>query len=154
LRLFIFEKELNNNPQEKSIILLGKVKGDPTSNKAIAIISKTEFTTDQVKEFRKIKQFEQDEYFHNNIFRKYWLKLGDDTNKVQCNFIYPATEELIAKYSRQQVYSIRESPEVYNKVTKQYISTIDSANVEWMHNVLDNKKETELCVFENDHFKL
>ncbi len=52
------------------------------------------------------------------------------------------------------MYSIRESPEVYNKVTKQYISTIDSANVEWMHNVLDNKKETELCVFENDHFKL
>jgi hypothetical protein len=23
-----------------------------------------------------------------------------------------------------------------------------------MHNVLDNKKETELCVHENDHFKL
>jgi hypothetical protein len=23
-----------------------------------------------------------------------------------------------------------------------------------MHNVLDNKKETELCVFENEHFKL
>jgi len=98
--LFIYEQELNNNTQDKSIILLGKIKGDPTDNKAIAIISKTEFTNEQVKSFGKIKQFEYEEYFHNNIFRKYWLKLGDATNQLQCNFIYPATEMLIAKYSR------------------------------------------------------
>lgn len=42
----------------------------------------------------------QDEYFHNDIFRKYWLKLGGDVNQMQCNFIYPATEMLINKYSR------------------------------------------------------
>ncbi len=78
--MFLYEKEINNNPQEKTIVLLGKIKGDPTRNKAIAIISKTEFTNDQVKNFNKIKQFEQEEYFHNDIFRKYWLKLGDATN--------------------------------------------------------------------------
>lgn len=35
-----------------------------------------------------------------------------------------------------------------------YIDTVPSDHVEWMHNVLENKKETELCLFENEHFKL
>lgn len=39
-------------------------------------------------------------------------------------------------------------------MTKKYIDSLDQSHVEWMHNVLDNKKETELCLFENDHFKL
>jgi len=68
--------------------------------------------------------------------------------------IYPATEMLIAKYSRQQTYSVRETADIYKNVTKNYIDSLDASHVEWMHNVLDNKKETELCLFENDHFKL
>jgi m7GpppX diphosphatase len=68
--------------------------------------------------------------------------------------IYPATEMLIAKYSRQQSYSVRETADVYNKITKTYVNSLDTAHVEWMNNVLDDKKETELCVFQNDHFKL
>lgn len=62
---------------------------------------------------------------------------------------------LIAKYSKQQSYTVRETAEVYNRVTKPgYLQHLDASHVEWMHNVLDNKKETELCLFENDHFKL
>jgi m7GpppX diphosphatase len=98
---------------------------------------------------------EQDEYFHNSIFRKYWVKLaGKSNNQLQCNMMYPATEMLIAKYTRQQQYSVRETADIYNKVTKKYIDSLDQSHVEWMHNVLDNKKETELCLFENDHLKL
>ena len=55
----------------------------------------------------------QDEYFHNDIFRKYWLRLGGDLNNIQANLIYPATEMLINKYSKQEHYSVRETSEVY-----------------------------------------
>jgi m7GpppX diphosphatase len=62
---------------------------------------------------------------------------------------------LINKYSKQERYTVRETAEVYNKVTKpHYLDHVDPSHVGWMHNVLENKKETELCLFENDHFKL
>jgi m7GpppX diphosphatase len=35
-----------------------------------------------------------------------------------------------------------------------YLAHLNMAHCDWMYAVLDNKKETELCVFENDHFKL
>ena len=44
---------------------------------------------------KKPRVRQQEEYFHNNIFRKYWLTLDDSASKIQCNFIYPATEMLI-----------------------------------------------------------
>lgn len=50
-RQFTFESVLNNTPDDKTIYLLGKLKGDPTENKAIAILSKTEFTQNDIKEF-------------------------------------------------------------------------------------------------------
>ena len=158
-RLFQFERELNNMPESRSIALLGRLRGDPTDCKAIAVLSKKEFSSEQVQELnKKLKTTEAEEYFHNSIFRKYWLGLGgarSDLNHVQCNFIYPATEMLIAKHSRQQYYTVAETPDTYNKVTRpQYVEKLDPGHVEWMHNVLDGKKESELCVFENEHFKL
>jgi len=40
---FVFEKVLNNSTEDKTIYLLGKLRGDPTESKAIAILAKTEF---------------------------------------------------------------------------------------------------------------
>ena len=62
---------------------------------------------------------------------------------------------LIQKYSKQQMYSVRETADIYNTITKpKFIDTLDKSHVEWMNNVLEGKKETELCLFENEHFKL
>ena len=80
--------------------------------------------------------------------------MGGSTGKVQCNLIYPATEMLIAKYTKQNFYSVRETADVYSKVTKAYIDALDPKHVDWMQNVLDGSKETELRVFENEHFML
>jgi m7GpppX diphosphatase len=96
-----------------------------------------------------------EEYFHNSIFRKYWLQFSELTSRVQCNFIYPATDMLVKKYSKQQMYTVRETADVYKRVTKaQYLDSLDMSHCDWMYNVLDNKKEQELTVFENEHFKL
>ena len=68
--------------------------------------------------------------------------------------MYPASDKLIRKYSKQDLYSVRETPEVYTKITKPFIEALDKSDVQWMHNILENKKEQELCQFENEHFKL
>ena len=71
------------------------------------------------------------------------------------NFIYPASDMLIAKYTKQQYFSIKETPEIYRDVTEaKFLAELNMSHCDWMYEVLDNKKETELCVFENDHFKL
>jgi len=38
-------------------------------------------------------------YFHNDIFRKFWVTLTEDIMKVQSDLIYPAPQFLIDKYS-------------------------------------------------------
>ena len=35
-----------------------------------------------------------------------------------------------------------------------FLNSLDGTHLEWMYNVLDGKKETELCIFENEHSKL
>jgi len=95
-----------------------------------------------------------EEYFHNSLFRKYFLTLADSHSKVQCNFVYPATDKLIAKYSKQNMYNVVETPKVYESVTSKYIDNLDVTHNDWIINVLENRKEMELCVFENEHFKL
>jgi len=50
---------------------------------------------------------------------------------------------------------VRETADVYQKVTKpMYLDSLDPSHCDWMHNILENKKEQELCIFENEHFKL
>jgi len=61
---------------------------------------------------------------------------------------------LVKKYSKQQMYTVRETADVYKRVTKaQYLDSLDMSHCDWMYNVLDNKKEQELTVFENEHYR-
>ncbi len=86
------------------IQILGKLNRDPTGNQAIAILSRKEFTIDEVKNLGKSgkanKSFhieQQDEYFHNQSHRKYWIKLADHS-LIHCELIYPATDTQIESY--------------------------------------------------------
>ncbi len=164
-RRFVCERVLNNTPEERTIALLGRMRGDPTDSKALAILSKTEFTPELVLGLGRGTQKRKhhlgnqlvsfEEYFHNTIFRKYFLQMQEPVNKVQANFIYPATEMLISKYTRQQSFTVRETPAVYRDVTEAvYLKSLDMGHASWMVEVLEERKEKELCVFENEMFKL
>ena len=43
MKQFVFESILSQNTEDKSVALLGKLRGDPTVSKAVVILSKTEF---------------------------------------------------------------------------------------------------------------
>jgi len=76
------------------------MRGDPTQDYVIAILSKTEFPVDTMQYLgrnnpvtnKRISASFVEEYFHNDIFRKYWINLDKNDSKVCVNFIYPATE--------------------------------------------------------------
>ena len=70
--------------------------------------------------------------------------------------MYPATEDLIKKYSSSSTHLVRQTPEMYNNVTKPlFIDQIDhSTHNGWIYNILEGKKETENLIFETDQYKL
>lgn len=55
--------------------------------------------------------------------------------------IYPCDEKLIQKYSQSEFKLVRETPEVYQKITKIYGDNIDKKKWSWIYNILDNGAE-------------
>ena len=72
------------------------------------------------------------------------------------NFIYPASEDNISKYSAEERVMLLETPEIYFNVSKpKFIDQIDFPKANgWIYNILERKKEVELTVFENQEFIL
>lgn len=58
--------------------------------------------------------------FENNFEKKIYSFLYFPTG-IKTTLIYPATQEQIAKYSDQELYIVKESAEIYKKVTLPYI---------------------------------
>lgn len=68
---------------------------------------------------------------------------------VKSTVIYPATDKHIEKYSICQKYLIRETPELYEKITLPYL-TESQFSLDWVYNILEHKQERERIVFEDD----
>ena len=102
LKQFKLERILANNTANKVVYLLGTFNGDQSGDKAIVKFEKTEFVAAELQNLGKNEDesplVKADEYFHNDIFRKFWVLLKEDILHLQCDVIYPATQTLINKY--------------------------------------------------------
>ena len=50
---------------------------------------------------------ESTKYWDNDVYKKFWLEFSDPTiGHVQCNLVYPLTENYLKKYSASQVYLV------------------------------------------------
>ena len=64
-------------------------------------------------------------------------------------------QSLIDKYTSQPLHVFKETAEVYNSITKPlFIDQIPFSSVQWVYNIIEKKKETELTVFSNELFTL
>ena len=69
--------------------------------------------------------------------------------------IYPASDTLIAKYTKQTRQVVRETAKVYSEIVKPlFLEPMDMSHCNWVQSILKCEKETELRVFENEHFML
>jgi len=123
LQEFKFEKVLNFKSEGRIAYLLGTIREEP----AIVKLEKTQFQEDLFKNPHFILR--SDQYFHNDIFRKFWAHLEEEASKVQADLIYPATPALIQKYTEGQAYLIVETAAIYEKYTKRYIEGADPAHI-------------------------
>ena len=160
---FVFEEHLVNEVDNKQIYVLGHFLRDPTDNKCVISFEKTEFIESKIKDIfngqgKRYRNWAKGsiQKHHNNEFRKYEVPyLPNAITNVVSKVIYPASEQVIAKYSKQQHVVINESTELYSNVVKpQYIEANHLYNIGWIQGVLSGKEEQDKEVLRTDQFIL
>jgi len=144
-----YRRCLQDNPQNKLIVLEGEIKKDT----ALIIMEKTPFKEDEMKSIFTDANKEMNgslkKDFTNDIYGNYALQLPAQMNQIKTTIIHPATDQHIEKYLRDEFRIFRETPDLYETVTKKYLEA-GQFNIDWVYNILEHKKETERVVFEDD----
>ncbi|EDV43778.1 uncharacterized protein Dana_GF18649 [Drosophila ananassae] len=160
LSKFRLKRILSNNSVRKSISLLGSFPDLSETDDAIVVFEKNAYRESDVatqpaadESPKKPSYFSSDlkvaTEFVNNIYGSFQVVPSRDLCGVKSTVIYPATDKHIEKYSICQKYLIRETPELYEKITLPYL-TESQFSLEWVYNILEHKQEKERIVFEDD----
>ena len=155
LKDFVYERTLTLHGDLKKIYIFGHFPGQ--EGKALVKLEKPTFEEAQVKLFTGESSpiLEEAMYFNNDVYHKYFLQLAPEISKVQCDLVYPVPDDLIAKYTESPKHIFRETAEIYHKYTKPFfIDKIPDSHIQWVYNIIDKSKETELTVFRNELFTL
>lgn len=143
IKQFKFVLLLKEDPQTKSIVLLGTID----SQDAIITIEKSHFVTDKLDLQETVDDLLQ--INHNDIY--YWsnalLRQDLELNPAaKLNIIYPATETHIKKYGHQASHYVVETPEMYKQYVVPYIASMKGDRIKWVYNILFEGKEAETVV--------
>lgn len=139
---------LQNNCMRKSICIKGTFKD--REGLAIVLLEQKSFPNDissLEKGFFDEKALFR-KHFINDIYRNYDCFPTAEHNSIQTTVIYPATQNHINKYKRQELYMIDETYELYQQVTLPYIES-KSFSSEWITNILEHKAEQESIIYED-----
>ncbi|KAI6661798.1 M7GpppX diphosphatase-like [Oopsacas minuta] len=145
LSKFLMTSVLNQLSRSKDIFILGKFCDQPEGEQAIVLINKDTITGESLvpATFENISLSAD---MGNDIYEKYIAKLPVQLSGGKITVIRPATEQHIRKYSAQLYGFIHETPEMYQKITKQFIEE-KSLSHNWVYNILEDKSEADrvLC---------
>ncbi|CAG8774251.1 13441_t:CDS:2, partial [Racocetra fulgida] len=141
-------------PRTKSITLLGTIRTSKIneSHQAILIFEKLHFENCEheiltAQRIDQLTELDKNDIYHwyRGIFHK--DKKWPD---FKITLIWPATETHIRKYSLQQRYLIRETPQIYEMFVKPFIKSVPASRIQWVYNILQKKSEVEKIIFEVD----
>ncbi|KAI0777504.1 scavenger mRNA decapping enzyme [Trametes elegans] len=151
LQHFQFERVLNEDPVTHALTLLGTlpVKGSSEHTQAIVRIEKTALTSEGADRLlsellQDSKSIEGTDIYHW-LFG--WLKGSSDRPDVKINIVHPATEVHIRKYSRQEVAIVHETPDLFERIVKPYISAFPPSRTQWVDDILTGASEADKVLF-------
>lgn len=149
---FKFEKLLKSDQGGRRIILQGKISGQP----ALLLAERGAFGTDSyyLSSFSRLVLHVQN-LGENDIYRWYLANtLPDNTldqptpPDIKMTLIYPCTEKHIQKYSFQQFRSVTETPEIYRKYVRPYMSMCrEEGRLDWIFNIIEGRAEQENVLY-------
>jgi hypothetical protein len=141
------ESVLMNDPDGKTVFALCS-KGE---SKSIVILNKQPWIEADIKSIVEGADTELIELHRNDKFSKFHGRPPVAMNEVAMSYISPAGDDVIAKYSQQKRYAVRETPAIYTAVTIPYIDAIPAEKCNWVKNcVVDRTKEQDLLMYEDD----
>ncbi|OWR48072.1 putative histidine triad protein member [Danaus plexippus plexippus] len=147
LKDFIPSKILNNNTNRKSVCVLGNFRNK--SGVALIILEKNAFKEDHLDSKGYFSEdCELATFFQNDIYGNFECFPKPEINGVKTTIIYPASDKHIAKFSKQQVHIILETPECYNKLTLPHIEK-EQFRLQWVYNILEGKSEQDRIIHNN-----
>ncbi|KAI8986786.1 scavenger mRNA decapping enzyme [Trametes punicea] len=151
LQQFNFDRVLNEDPITHALTILGSLPVRGTSERAQAIvrIEKTPLTSDHAEQLltaqlKDVKLIESTDIY---TWLLGWLNASADRPDVKINIIHPATEVHIRKYSRQEVVVVHETPDLFERIVRPYISAFPPSRTQWVENILNGVSEAEKVLF-------
>ncbi|RDB14766.1 m7GpppX diphosphatase [Hypsizygus marmoreus] len=156
LNKFSFERVLNEDPLTHSLTLLGAFPGPAADRvQAIVRIEKTALDPDRGGSFfgdnGLVKRVTLEESTDIYTWLFGWLP-EERERDVKINVICPATEVHVHKYTKQELVMVRETPELYERIVKPYISAFPSARTQWVENILLGHSEQSKVLFSSPEF--
>ena len=123
LHAFKFQSLINQSQSDKTLYLLGNIQNLP--GQAILIITPLIYNPDNI-------HFQHaDSILTNDIFHKFTASL---LSQAEIQLIYPASEKLIAKYTRKEKVIERESGESYAK-KRDILLQGQLKHIQWVQNI-------------------
>ena len=152
---FKFERLLNQDQGGRRIILQGKISGQP----GLLIAERGAFDPDPyyLSSFPRLL-LHVTNLGENDIYRWYLANsLPDNTldqpapPDIKLNLIYPCTDQHIKKYSFQQFRSVTETPEIYSKYVRPYMSKCrEEGRLDWIYNIIEGRSEQENVIYRSE----
>lgn len=156
-----FKKVLHEDPRSKMFAFQGEYKGFD----AVVVLERTAFSEESVKSIMShgisssdtnnggtaSMDYELSRDFVNDIYGKYDLRPNPSLNQIKTTIIHPASVKHIEKYSTQDVRLVKESADDYLQITLPFITSNQLLDLQWVHNILEHKSESERIVFEDPH---
>ncbi|KAF1755463.1 hypothetical protein GCK72_022032 [Caenorhabditis remanei] len=140
-----FQEVLGADSSHKSLFLL---LSQSDGSQGILLANKSPFSEDKTDIEKLLETAKLHEISRNDIFGSYNIEVDGQLNLLKSQLIYPVNERLIAKYRQEEKFVIRETPELYETVTKPYIEKFQ-LNLNWVYNCLEKRSEVDKIVFED-----
>jgi len=142
---------LSESTSRKSIALLGHLEGADADTKTIVYLEKKPFVSEAIADALSSEPTPLTRDFNNAEYTVYSMGgAAGGLGAVKCDVIHPATAKHVVKYTKHEVRVVRETAEMYAKVTLPYIEREELGDrIKWVHNILDKKKESERIMLED-----
>ena len=151
LHNFSPKRVLNEDARARSINLLGECAVDGSTVQAVLLVEKTHFSGEFVQRLHSGAAFERlDCIGQNDVYTWEFGWLAGPDAHVKMTLICPAGDDVVAKYSSEDIYMIVETPHLYESVTHPWIESIPAIKKQWVYNILDGKSEQETVLYSDD----
>lgn len=129
------------------VSLQGRFHGDDGDSILTFMVPK--LTVPEVEKVLKAKA-PVESILSNDVFATYCV---DASFKLHFN-LFPATPHEVARHSNEKLFFVRETPEMYERVTLPHMQALPTSRTQWLRNIIDGSAEADRVLVRTDDFVL